>query len=35
VLGTLPFVFLMIIAVVLLCVFPEIATAIPDYVYRR
>jgi C4-dicarboxylate transporter, DctM subunit len=35
VLGTLPFVLLMIGAVILLCVFPQIATAIPDYVYRR
>ena len=30
--GTLPFVFLILAAVVLLCVFPGIATALPDYV---
>jgi C4-dicarboxylate transporter, DctM subunit len=35
VLGTLPFVFLMIAAIVLLCALPEIATYLPDYVYRR
>ena len=35
VLGTLPFVFLMTAAIVLLCAFPEIATFAPDYVYRR
>lgn len=35
VLGALPFVGLMIAAIVLLSVFPEIATYIPDYVYRR
>jgi tripartite ATP-independent transporter DctM subunit len=29
--GTLPFVFLMMAAVVILCVFPEIATGLPDY----
>jgi tripartite ATP-independent transporter DctM subunit len=29
--GTLPFVFLIMLAVVLLCVFPGIATAMPDY----
>jgi C4-dicarboxylate transporter DctM subunit len=35
VLGTLPFVFLMTAAIVLLCVFPEIATYAPDVVYAR
>ncbi len=35
VLGTLPFVFLMTGAIVLLCAFPEIATAIPDWVYQK
>ncbi|MBV9189424.1 MAG: TRAP transporter large permease, partial [Betaproteobacteria bacterium] len=30
--GTLPFVFLILAAVVILCVFPGIATALPDYV---
>jgi TRAP-type C4-dicarboxylate transport system permease large subunit len=29
--GTLPFVFLMMVAVVILCVFPEIATWAPDH----
>ena len=29
--GTLPFVFLILLAVVLLCAFPEIATGLPDY----
>jgi C4-dicarboxylate transporter DctM subunit len=29
--GTLPFVFLMMAAVVILCIFPEIATGLPDY----
>jgi TRAP-type C4-dicarboxylate transport system permease large subunit len=29
--GTLPFVFLMLAAVVILCIFPEIATGLPDY----
>jgi len=33
VLGTLPFVFLMIVAIIILCVFPEIATYAPDLVY--
>ncbi len=33
VLGTLPFVFLMIAAIVILCVFPEIATFAPDWAY--
>jgi tripartite ATP-independent transporter DctM subunit len=35
VLGTLPFVFLMTAAIVLLCLIPEIATYIPDEVFRR
>jgi C4-dicarboxylate transporter, DctM subunit len=35
VLGTLPFVFLMTAAIVLLCLVPEIATYIPDEVFRR
>ncbi|HXZ02756.1 MAG TPA: TRAP transporter large permease [Stellaceae bacterium] len=35
VLGALPFVALMIGAIVLLCVFPAIATFVPDYIYRR
>jgi len=35
VLGTLPFVFLMTAAIVLLCLIPEIATHIPDEVFRR
>jgi TRAP-type C4-dicarboxylate transport system permease large subunit len=29
--GTLPFVFLIMLAVALLCVFPEIATGLPDH----
>jgi TRAP-type C4-dicarboxylate transport system permease large subunit len=29
--GTLPFVFLILLAVVLLCAFPEIATGLPDH----
>ena len=29
--GTLPFVCLILVAVVLLCVFPQIATALPDH----
>jgi len=33
--GTLPFVFLIMLAVVLLCVFPEIATGLPDYVMGK
>jgi len=33
--GTLPFVVLMIIAVVVLCLFPDIATVLPDYVMGR
>ena len=35
VLGVLPFVALMFIAVALIMVFPGIATALPDYVFRR
>jgi C4-dicarboxylate transporter DctM subunit len=35
VLGTLPFVFLMIGAIILLCILPEIATFASDYVYAR
>jgi len=35
VLGTMPFVGLMLVAIVLLCVFPEIATALPDYFYKK
>jgi C4-dicarboxylate transporter DctM subunit len=33
--GTLPFVGLMMVGIVILCIFPEIATAIPDAVYNR
>ncbi len=33
VLGTLPFVLLMVAAIVILCIFPEIATYAPDLVY--
>jgi tripartite ATP-independent transporter DctM subunit len=33
--GTLPFVFLIMLAVVLLCVFPGIATGLPDYVMGK
>ena len=33
--GTLPFVGLMMVGIVILCVFPEIATAIPDAVYNK
>jgi C4-dicarboxylate transporter DctM subunit len=33
--GTLPFVLLMMIAIVILCVFPGIATALPDWVYAK
>ncbi len=33
--GTLPFVFLIMLAVVLLCVFPEIATGLPDHVMGK
>jgi len=29
--GTLPFVFLIMLAVILLCIFPEIATGLPDH----
>jgi TRAP-type C4-dicarboxylate transport system permease large subunit len=35
VLGTLPFVFMMTAAIVLLCVFPQIATFAPDLVYNK
>src|SRR5579864_5406646 len=35
VLGTFPFVLLMTFAIVLLCVFPEIATYVPDEFFRR
>ncbi|MBS0319041.1 MAG: TRAP transporter large permease subunit [Proteobacteria bacterium] len=35
VLGVLPFVALMFVAVALIMVFPAIATALPDYVFRR
>jgi TRAP-type mannitol/chloroaromatic compound transport system permease large subunit len=33
--GTLPFVALMIIAVIVLCILPGIATVLPDYVMGR
>jgi C4-dicarboxylate transporter, DctM subunit len=33
--GTLPFVGLMIVAIVILCIFPQIATALPDLIYAR
>ena len=33
--GTFPFVGLMMLAVVILCVFPEISTALPNLVYAR
>jgi TRAP-type C4-dicarboxylate transport system permease large subunit len=33
--GTFPFVFLMMIAIVILCVFPGIATFLPDLVYNK
>jgi C4-dicarboxylate transporter, DctM subunit len=33
--GTLPFVGLMIVAIVILCVFPEIATGLPNLVYGK
>ena len=33
--GTFPFVFLMMAAVVILCMVPGIATALPDLVYQR
>ncbi len=35
VLGTLPFVLMMTAAIVLLCVFPQIATFAPDLVYNK
>jgi C4-dicarboxylate transporter, DctM subunit len=35
VLGTLPFVFLMMVAIVILCLLPEIATWLPNKVYER
>jgi C4-dicarboxylate transporter, DctM subunit len=35
ILGTLPFVFLMVVAIVLLCIFPQIAMLAPDIVYNR
>jgi len=35
VLGTLPFVVLMMVAVVLMCLLPGIATALPDWAYRK
>jgi C4-dicarboxylate transporter DctM subunit len=35
VLGTLPFVFMMTAAIVLLCIFPQIATFAPDLVYNK
>ena len=33
--GVLPFVVLMLLAVLLICLFPRIATALPDYVMAR
>jgi C4-dicarboxylate transporter DctM subunit len=33
--GTIPFVLLMMLAIVILCVFPGIATALPDWVYAK
>ena len=33
--GVIPFVVLMLLAVVLICFFPGIATALPDYVMAR
>jgi tripartite ATP-independent transporter DctM subunit len=33
--GTLPFVALMMLAVVILCIFPEISTALPNLIYAR
>jgi C4-dicarboxylate transporter, DctM subunit len=35
VLGTLPFVALMMVAIVLMCLLPGIAVALPDWVYRK
>ena len=32
--GTMPFIFIMVLGIVLLCVFPEIALWLPDHVYK-
>jgi C4-dicarboxylate transporter DctM subunit len=33
--GTIPFVLLMMLAILILCVFPGIATALPDWIYAK